>query len=160
MKLDGRCCCGAVSFSMESSTPYPYMRCYCSICRRSAGSGGYAINLRADAESLKVTDAENVKRHFHAEKDGEQSPAERHFCSRCGSALWLWDPRWPELIHPQASAIDTPLPSPPETVHIMLDHKPAWVDVPTGDGHRHFGGYPDLSIEDWHRSKGLLEETD
>jgi len=160
MKLDGRCCCGAVSFSVESGTPYPYMRCYCSICRRSAGSGGYAINLRADAASLQVSDPENVKRHFHADKDGDPSPAERHFCSRCGSALWLWDSRWPDLIHPQASAIDTPLPVPPETVHIMLDHKAPWVDVPSGDGHIHFGGYPDLSIEDWHRSKGLLKETD
>jgi len=42
----------------------------------------------------------------------EQSPGQRHFCSRCGSALWMWDPRWPELVHPFASAIDTPLPIP------------------------------------------------
>lgn len=37
MKLDGSCHCGAVSFAVESPVPYPYMRCYCSICRKTRG---------------------------------------------------------------------------------------------------------------------------
>ena len=45
MRLEGSCRCGAISFSVESHTPYPYQRCYCSICRKSAGGGGYAINI-------------------------------------------------------------------------------------------------------------------
>ena len=32
MRLEGSCRCGAVSFSVDSHTPYPYQRCYCSIC--------------------------------------------------------------------------------------------------------------------------------
>lgn len=157
MKLSGSCQCGAVEFSLESRTPYPYMRCYCSICRKSDGGGGYAINLGGDSNSLVVQDKDNVKRYYHAVIDGETSRAERHFCSRCGSSLWLWDPRWPELIHPLASAIDTPLPVPPETVHIMLASKPDWVSVPAGPGHVHYPEYPELSIEDWHRSHGIYE---
>ncbi len=54
MKLSGVCRCGAVSFEVESRTPYPYMRCYCSICRKTGGSGGYAVNLMGDAGSLEV----------------------------------------------------------------------------------------------------------
>ncbi len=155
MRLNGRCCCGSVSFSLESKTPVPYMRCYCSICRRTNGGGGYAINLGGEADSLEIQDPDGIKSHFHATIDGRQSPAERHFCSRCGSSLWLWDPRWPELIHPLASAVDTPLPAPPETVHIMLVHKPEWVDVPSGPGHVHFDEYPELSIDDWHKANDL-----
>ena len=45
MRLEGSCRCGAISFSVDSHTPYPYQRCYCSICRKSAGGGGYAINI-------------------------------------------------------------------------------------------------------------------
>ena len=30
----------------------------------------------------------------------EESPAERNFCGICASCLWLWDPRWPDLVHP------------------------------------------------------------
>ena len=26
--LDGSCRCGAISFSVDSHTPYPYQRCY------------------------------------------------------------------------------------------------------------------------------------
>ena len=56
-----------------------------------------------------------------------QSTGQRHFCGKCGTALWLWDPTWPELVHPHAGAIDTPLPTPPANVHILLDSKAAWV---------------------------------
>jgi hypothetical protein len=42
------------------------------------------------------------------------------------SALWLWDPTWPELVHPFASAIDTDLPVPPERTHLMLGSKASW----------------------------------
>jgi hypothetical protein len=37
MRLEGSCRCCAISFSVDSHTPYPYQRCYCSICRKSAG---------------------------------------------------------------------------------------------------------------------------
>ena len=156
MKLSGSCQCKSVSFALESRTPYPFMRCYCSVCRKIGGSGGYAINLMGDHGSLQVTGKDAIRIH-HAVIDGETSSAERHFCGNCGSHLWLWDSRWPELVHPHVGSIDTPLPSPPEVVHIMLDFKPDWVDVPVGPGHVHFARYPELSIEDWHKSKGLYE---
>lgn len=156
MKLSGSCHCKAVEFQLESKTPYPYMRCYCSICRKTGGSAGYAINLMGDASSLKIKGAD-AKSVYHADIDGTSSPAERHFCKICGSHLWLWDPRWPELVHPHAGVIDTALPTPPETVHIMLEGKPDWVEVPEGPGHVHFQRYPELSIEDWHKSKGLYD---
>jgi hypothetical protein len=44
MLLEGSCHCGAVSFRVESETPYSYQACYCSICHKTAGSS-YAINL-------------------------------------------------------------------------------------------------------------------
>ncbi len=54
MLLEGSCHCGSIRFRIESSTPYPYQECYCSICRKTAGGGGYAINLGADASTLEV----------------------------------------------------------------------------------------------------------
>ncbi|MXN64287.1 GFA family protein [Stappia sp. GBMRC 2046] len=155
MRLQGSCRCGAVSFEVNSRTPYPFMRCYCGICRKTDGGGGYAINIMGDFATLKV-EGEDAISMFHAETEEGVSPGERRFCKHCGSALWVYDPRWPELVHPFASAIDTPLPLPPETVHIMLDFKPDWVEVPEGENHRHYPGYPEQSIEDWHRAHGLL----
>lgn len=161
--LKGSCRCGAVKFSCESHTPEPYQRCYCSICRKTAGGGGYAINLAAEAGTLRADDPEGVIGVFRAEirqDDGscELSTAERSFCSRCATALWLFSPEWPDLLHPFASAIDSELPVPPTSVHIMLRFKPAWVRPATGDGDRCFDLYPEESVEDWHRSRSLWVE--
>ena len=60
MRLEGSCHCGAVKFSVESHTPYPFMRCYCSICRKTAGGGGYAINIMGETDSLKVKGEDNL----------------------------------------------------------------------------------------------------
>ena len=161
--LTGSCRCGAVKFSCESHTPHPYQRCYCSICRKTAGGGGYAINLAADARTLKIDDPEKVIQIFRAEilqDDGtcERSTAERNFCTRCATALWLFSPEWPELVHPFASAIDSELPAPPSSVHLMLRYKPNWVQPDIRDGDAVFDLYPEQSIEDWHRSRGLWVE--
>ncbi|HEX8663811.1 MAG TPA: GFA family protein [Beijerinckiaceae bacterium] len=156
MRLDGSCHCGAVRFSAEAYAPVPYLRCYCSVYRKTAGGGGYAINLGAKAATLRVEGADAVT-VFHATIDGEESRAERRFCARCGSALWVFDPRWPDLVHPFASAVDTPLPEPPEAVHMMLDSKANWVRVDAKPGEQRHDEYPDDSLEEWHRAHGLLD---
>ncbi|UVE16422.1 GFA family protein [Pseudomonas sp. LS44] len=160
MQLEGSCHCGAVAFSLTSAQPYPYQRCYCSICRKTQGGGGYAINLAGEAQSLKVRGRKEIT-IYHAklkdlgDKRARISRAERHFCRLCGSALWLFSPEWPELIHPFASAIDTPLPVPPEHTHLLLDSKAAWVEVDASPGDKQFQGYPEESIAQWHERLGL-----
>src|SRR5438093_3762489 len=160
MQLAGSCHCGAVKFSLDSHTPYPYMRCYCSICRKTAGGGGYAINIMGDAATLKIRGAKHlsVYRARIAEGGGTRktlSKGRRHFCAKCGSALWLWDPRWPQWVYPFASAIDTPLPKPPQEVEMMLDYAPPWAEIPSGEGHTHYREFPDEAIIDWHPARGL-----
>lgn len=160
MRLEGSCHCGAVSFRLESKHPYPFNHCYCSICRKTAGGGGYAINLSGDHRTLEVDGAEHIT-VFHAlvpdRETGERkrSRGERRFCRHCGSALWVWDPRWPELVHPFASAIDTDLPLPPERTHLLVGSKANWVPVHAGKDDRVFEGYPDESIAGWHQRVGL-----
>jgi hypothetical protein len=114
------------------------MRCYCSICRKTAGGGGYAINLGGDAETLRVEGEDNLT-IYRVRAAGEAEPSSG----------------WPELVHPFASAIDTPLPVPPERVHILLDSKANWVQVPEGPAERHFAEYPEDSIVEWHDKHGL-----
>lgn len=143
-------------FAVDAYAPVPFMHCYCSICRKTAGGGGYAINIMGARDTLQVQGEAHIG-VYRATIDGEESTGERRFCTRCASALWVWDPNWPDLVHPFASAIDTPLPEPPERVHIMLDHAAAWCQPDIRDGDRSHGAYPDESIEDWHRRHGLME---
>jgi len=162
MHLDGSCHCGAVTFSVESAQPVPFMRCYCSICRKTAGGGGYAINLGADFKTLKVKGKRHLRVYQAQMEDGHgkvhASTGHRHFCGKCGSALWLWDPTWPELVHPHASAIDTPLPAPPANVHMMLGSRAPWCE-PEGDrGDARFDEYPDMSLAEWHERNRLTSQ--
>lgn len=154
MHLEGSCQCGAVRFTLESQAPVPYQRCYCSICRKTQGGGGYAINIGGDAKSLEVEGLENVTiYHARIRNPGEEeivSAAERTFCKHCGSGLWLYSLEWPELIHPFASAIDTPLPVPPETTHIMLQFKAPWVEVDKRPQDKLYDHYPEEALADWH----------
>lgn len=95
MHLEGSCHCGAVEFSLDCAYPYPYQRCYCSICRKTQGGGGYSINLGGDARSLKVNDRKHIAVYHARMRDGHDthlSSAERHFCKKCGSGLWLYSP--------------------------------------------------------------------
>ncbi len=160
MELKGSCHCGAVRFAVHSKHPYPFNLCYCSICRKTAGGGGYAINLGADYATLRVEGESNVavyRARMTNRETGEttESPGRRYFCRTCSSALWVWDPRWPELVHPFASAIDTDLPVAPERTHLMLGSKAPWVDVQAGGKDKLFDGYPEESIAAWHERLGL-----
>ncbi|MFL6593274.1 MAG: GFA family protein [Luteimonas sp.] len=161
MRLEGSCHCGKVRFRCEAYAPVPYQSCYCSICRKTAGGSGSAINLGASADTLEVEGREHLGVYNARVVEGDGtcrvSSGQRHFCTGCGSALWLFDPEWPQLVHPHASAIDTPLPQAPERVHILLDSKANWVPVPEGREDVHVEGFPAESLEQWHRRHGLLD---
>lgn len=159
MSLKGSCRCGGVSFTVRSHTPFPYQLCYCSICRKTAGGGGYAINIMGEYGTLAVTGEDRIAAFQAAISDDDGScrisNGQRSFCTSCGTALWLWNPTWPDLVHPHASAIDTDLPVPPARTHLMLRFKAPWVEPDIGPDDRRFDLYPDESIEDWHRTRGL-----
>ena len=160
MQLEGSCHCQAVRFTVESAHPYPFNLCYCSICRKTAGGGGFAINLGADYQTLSVSGEEHLgiyRARIDPDVPGEEGLSElrRYFCRHCASALWAWDSRWPELVHPFASAIDSELPVPPERTHLMLGSKASWVEPCLGPDDKRFAEYPQESIAEWHARLGL-----
>lgn len=159
MKLEGSCHCGAVRFSVESKHPYPFMQCYCSICRKTNGSSGYGINLGGEFATLAVEGAEHITVYRARLSDGQggftESRGERSFCKHCGSGLWAWSPDWPELVHPFASAIDTELTAAPERTHILVSSKAKWVPLLIGPKDKQFAEYPDESLAAWHQRLGL-----
>ena len=50
---------------------------------------------------------------------------------------------------------DTVLPKVPASVHLLLRDKASWVEPQIGANDDCFDGYPELSIEDWHKKHGL-----
>ena len=156
MRLEGSCHCGAVRFGVEAAHAVPFNRCYCSVCRKTGGGGGYAINLGANAQTLEVEGREHVSIYqITLDESGEKSPAQRHFCNQCGTALWVADPRWPTHLHPFASAIDSELPVAPKSTHMMLASKASWVRAEVAPGDAVFEAYPNESLAKWHQHLGL-----
>ncbi len=150
MKLEGSCHCGKVEFSLESNSPAPYQRCYCTACRKTSGGGGYAINIGGDAASLKVSGQEFVSVY----KTDKDSSHQRHFCKECGTHMWAFNTKSPDLVHPVASAIDTELPVPRNNVHIFVESKASWVRVQKTPMDNEFEEYPKLSLLQWHEIYG------
>jgi len=154
MELSGSCHCGVVAFTVRSDSPLPYQRCYCSICRKAGGAGGFAINILADNKSMNIVGREHVV-EYRARINGELSKQRRYFCVQCGSHMWAWHEGWPDLVHPLASVIDTPLPRPKNFVDIMLASAAPWVPLYQGENIERFPEYPAESIENWHKRHGL-----
>lgn len=101
-----------------------------------------------------------IRKYKAIKRDGGKETtvsSDRSFCSNCSTMLWLFDEHWPELIHPFASAIDTALPEPKEMVCIMGESKPKWARWPEGKKEV-FAKYPDMSLEAWHKAKGMYYE--
>jgi len=159
MRLQGSCHCQAVTFSVETLAPYPYARCYCSICRKTAGSGGFGIFMIAQADTLEIDGEDNIAKYHAKLEDGGISLAERCFCMICGSQLWLFDPRWPTHLHPHASAFDTSLPKPPAHMDYFVASAAPWVEFHDGADIERIDGPYTVGMEDWHRDRGLLADT-
>ncbi len=92
MRLKGSCHCQAVRFSLHTAHPYPFNLCYCSICRKTAGAGGFAINLKGNYNSFEVEGRENVRVYQALIRGSDDAPphqsqAQRHFCGICGSTM-------------------------------------------------------------------------
>ncbi|KAI8844968.1 glutathione-dependent formaldehyde-activating GFA [Chytridium lagenaria] len=179
--LKGSCLCKRVTFACASYTPSPYMRCYCSLCRKTAGAGGYAINIMGQRKTLKVEGTEHLTLYQHqSDTKSEPSKNKRYFCKHCSSPMWCMDDDYPDWFWPFASAVDTPLTKPKTIVHIFVGSMASWVDGPSlyeGEGdakkkiengssfvdkegvrHMVFEGYPELSIKDFHLKHGLYAE--
>ena len=131
MLLEGACRCGSVRFEVASHTPVPYQLCYCSICRKQQGGGGFAINLGADSSTLKVVGKRDLGLYRASIEDDEHpacevSSGERRFCRK--------------------------------RVHLMLKYKASWVEPDIRPGDQTFSLYPEESIAEWHKQRGLWVE--
>lgn len=76
--INGRCLCGAVSFTADVAKREVDV-CHCSMCRR--WSAGPFIGLAHDGE-VAFTGSENIGVYRSSDW------AERAFCKMCGSALY------------------------------------------------------------------------
>ena len=79
--LEGRCLCGAVQIRVEGQHDARPGACHCRMCQ--LWTGGLFLSFTAEADAVTVTG--DVSRFASSDF------AERAFCPRCGSHLWMRD---------------------------------------------------------------------
>ena len=107
--------------------------------------------MLAQASTLRVS-GEGALTEFAA-----PDSTRTRFCSVCGSALYLTIDAAPDFVYPFASAVDTPLPVPPERVHVFTAEAPAWARPPSSAQDLSVERNTRESIDGWHRRHGLAE---
>ncbi|WP_298841215.1 GFA family protein [uncultured Roseobacter sp.] len=80
-RMEGQCLCGAVHIIVDGAHDPRPGACHCRMCQR--WSGGLFLCFEADA--VAVTVVGEVGRFASSDF------AERAFCPRCGSHLWMRD---------------------------------------------------------------------
>lgn len=118
----GSCLCGAIEFELDAS-PRMLVKCYCSLCRRSRGTG-FATTLFGSPQSFRWSNGTD-RICTHA------LPAPRtyrsEFCADCGGPVPIFSKGAPFVRIP-AGTVDTPLPL-LSTVHIHVASKAEWCEI-------------------------------
>ncbi|NBA93883.1 GFA family protein [Pseudomonas sp. R5(2019)] len=116
IKKQGRCLCGAVTFTVELKHP-TFSACHCSMCRQWAGGPAMAV----DTETAPVYASEE-----HIKVFSSSDWAERGFCDTCGTHLFY------RLKQGGFYSVPLGLLQGPENwtfdLQVYIDEKPAWYD--------------------------------
>jgi len=118
----GSCLCGSVAFELDTP-PRTLVKCHCSLCRRSRGTG-FATTLLGSPHGFRWAYGADRRRAYAL-------PASRtyrtDFCADCGAPMPTFSKGAPFVLVP-AGAVDTPL-APLPTVHIHLASKAEWCEI-------------------------------
>ena len=115
---NGQCHCGAVRYEMPAETIHKAL-CHCSDCRRHSGAPAVAWGL-VGKDQLKI---EGETRDYASSEHGR-----RHFCPRCGTALFYTnDVIFPGQIDVQIATLDDPDAIKPDA-QIQVAERIGWME--------------------------------
>jgi len=102
-KLDGRCLCGAVSYTSDAE-PLFCAVCHCRNCQRQTGTA-FSIVVAVPEDRFEVTG--ELSEHVTIGEDHGQ-PTRRRFCSGCGSPIVTVSESAPGVAIIKAGTLDDP----------------------------------------------------
>ena len=114
----GGCLCGAVRYRVGMPALW-VAHCHCSMCRRAQGAA-FVTWVGTAADRFVLESGAEVLRRFRS-----SPPAERSFCSRCGSPLFFQSSRWPGEMHVTLASLDDPAGLEPQA-HAYWNCRAPW----------------------------------
>jgi hypothetical protein len=136
LPLEGGCLCGAVRYACHSA-PTRAVACHCRDCQKACGAP-YTVAFPIPAEALRITRGEPREVRVTAEGG---AVAVRGFCPDCGSHLYAWSDRFPQVRSVRVATLDDPSPLAP-SAHLYVRSALPWVHL--DDGLPRFDTMPDV----------------
>ncbi len=125
-KLDGRCLCGAVTYSCEGEPVFTAV-CHCRDCQRQTGSAfSIVVGVPAAAFELRGELGTHV-----TVGDDHGREVERRFCQACGSPVVTESGGLPGVVVIKAGTLDDPSWLSPQ-VEVWGGSAQAWVQPVEG----------------------------
>ena len=114
----GSCLCGSIRYVIDGElSDFGY--CHCTSCRKASGSA-FGANIGVARSDLKLKDPDLHLREF------ESSPGKiRTFCAQCGSPIFAYLTRTPELVRIRLGSLDTDLGKTAKA-HTFVSDKADW----------------------------------
>jgi hypothetical protein len=117
----GSCLCGDVRYEIHGALS-DFGHCHCRSCRKSSGSA-FGANAGVDRAAFQLLSGANALREF------ESSPGKlRVFCSRCGSPIYAYLAKTPDVLRIRLGSLDTPLEA-RARAHTFVSDKADWEDI-------------------------------
>lgn len=120
----GTCLCGSISYEIDGKLG-DFGYCHCTSCRKASGSA-HGANSGVERSKFRLRDDPGDLKQF------ESSPGKfRAFCGNCGSPIYAYLSKTPELIRIRLGTLDTPFGKRAKA-HTFVADKAAW-DIIEGD---------------------------
>jgi len=122
-KVKGSCYCGTVSweFSLPINT---VIKCHCGSCRKLQGSD-YSTWVVVRSENYSISNGKNSVTSYQA-----TSKSSKHFCSVCGSAVFLVNGRhFPDDVVLALGAIDNYSDELAPKMQVYSSDRASWVNL-------------------------------
>jgi len=116
--MKGGCCCGGVRYYLASE-PFDAGWCHCRTCQLNSGSPAMAF-ATVPAANLRYEQGKELVASFASSSFGR-----RHFCSRCGTPLYVQVEHQPDTLDFSLATLDAPDDVPPG-FHIFYASRIAW----------------------------------
>lgn len=117
----GSCLCGAIAYEIHG-TLSDFGHCHCRSCRKASGSA-FGANAGVDRAAFRLLSGADTLREF------ESSPGKfRAFCSRCGSPIYAYLTKSPDVLRVRLGSLDTPLDA-RARAHTFVSDKADWEDI-------------------------------
>jgi hypothetical protein len=124
-KVSGSCLCKQVQYTITGEEVASSI-CHCKNCQQTSGSA-FGANVIYPKSSFKIDQGEDTIKQYADSDTASGSTILRHFCSNCGSPLFILNPtRHDNIVVASGSMKDANLARP--TLEFWTKHKREWVE--------------------------------